>query len=346
MSLEELLLEAPDSSQMLMKQKLGYVQSNGTISLRRKIADLYSGATPDHILVTNGTSEANYLVTWNLTEPDDEVLLMLPNYMQIWGISRAFRGTIRPFHLREETGWRVDFDELERAVSPRTRLIAVCNPNNPTGAILSEEEMQRIVEVARNANAWLLADEVYQGAERDGKLTGSFWGRYEKTIITAGLSKAYGLPGLRIGWIAGEPDLIAKLWSYHDYLTIGPGMLSDVLAQIALTPSVRGNILGRTRKILQTNYPVLAEWIRNHGDLFSLVEPKAGAIAYVRYNLPVNSTQLVEKLLHEKSVLIVPGDHFGMDHYLRIGYGEPANFLHAALDRIHDTLASLKTQNP
>jgi len=338
MNLGELLGGNPEDAEHLMKQELGYAQSNGIPELRAAIAALYPGATQDHILVTNGTSEANFLSIWTLIDPDDEMLFMVPNYMQIWGISRGFRGAVKTYPLREETNWKIDFEELGRVVSKRTKLIAACNPNNPTGAILSAEEMDGLIDVARASDAWLLIDEVYQGAEREAERTKSFWGRYEKVIITNGLSKAYGLPGLRIGWIVAPPDLIAKLWSYHDYTTIGASMLSNVLAKLALVPETREKILGRTRKILQANYPILASWIQNHGELFSMVEPRAGAIAYFRYKMPTNSTQLVERLLHEKSVLIVPGDHFGMDHYLRIGYGPPADYLTAALDRVEQGL--------
>jgi aspartate/methionine/tyrosine aminotransferase len=341
MYLGEILREVPESTEQLLKQELGYPQSNGTPELRQAIANLYRGATPDNVLVTNGTSEANFLCIWNLVDPDDEVLLMLPNYMQIWGIARAFRGNVKTFQLREEKQWHIDFQELERLATKRTKLVVVCNPNNPTGAVLTETEMDRLIDIARNSDAWLLADEVYQGAERQIDRTPSFWGRYEKAIITNGLSKAYGLPGLRIGWVVAPPELIAQLWSYHDYTTIGAGMMSNFLAAIALSPGVREKILGRTRKILQNNYPILETWIGNHADLFSMIEPQAGAIAYFRYNLPVNSTQLVEKLRDEKSVLVVPGDHFGMGRYLRIGYGSPAEYLTAGLDRTADLLRSL-----
>jgi aspartate/methionine/tyrosine aminotransferase len=341
MQLGELLKEDPEAAERLSKQELGYAQSNGTPELRNAIAKYYPGATPDHILVTNGTSEANFLCMWTLVDPDDEILFMLPNYMQMWGLSRGFHGKVRSYSLKEDLNWRIDFDELERSLTKRTKLIAVCNPNNPTGAIMDGEDMDRLVGVARSVDAWLLVDEVYQGAERECDRSQSFWGRYDRVIVTNGLSKAYGLPGLRIGWIVAPPDLIAKLWSYHDYTTIGPAMLSDVLARVALVPATREKILARTRKILQTNYPILANWIRNHGDMFTMVEPKAGAIAYFRYKMAINSTELVEKLLREKSVLIVPGDHFGMDHYLRIGYGPPANYLTSGLERIHETLASL-----
>jgi aspartate/methionine/tyrosine aminotransferase len=341
MTIHELLQDDPDEITKLLHTGLGYVQSNGTILLREKIAALYAGATVDHILVTTGTSEANHLNLWSLVESGDEVIFMLPNYMQIWGIARGFGGAVRSFSLRRDDGWKPDLDALRSAVNAKTRLIAVCNPNNPTGAILTESEMHEIVRLAQKHGSWLLADEVYQGAEREGQRTPSFWGRYDRVIVTNGLSKAYGIPGIRIGWTVAPPEHIAKLWSYHDYTTIGPGALSDRIAQIAMTPAAREKILARTRGILQKNYPILLQWIRNHGDMFSMIEPRAGAIAYLQYNLNINSTELVEKLRKEKSVLIVPGDHFGMDHFLRIGYGSPADHLTIALDRIHDTLAAL-----
>lgn len=341
MTLEELFRGEDVAPDFLLKQELGYGQSNGTIELRDQIAAYYPGATRDHVLVTNGTSEANYISLWHLVEKDDEVVLMLPNYMQIWGIARGFSGVVRPFHLREETGWKPDLDELRKAMSPKTKLIAVCNPNNPTGAILDESEMNEIVDIASKHGAWLLCDEVYSGAERTRDRTPSFWGRYEKVIVTNGLSKAYGLPGIRIGYLVAPPKLIATFWSYHDYTTIGPAYLSDRVARIALRPEIREKIRARTRSILQSNYPVLVDWIQAHQEHLSFIEPQAGAIAYLKYNLNINSTVLVEKLLHEKSTLIVPGDHFGMDRYLRIGYGAPSAYLYAGLDRIHATLNEL-----
>ncbi len=338
MTLRELLEDDSGVLERLLQQELGYVQSNGTPELRDGIASLYADATRDHVLVTNGTAEANLISVLRLTELDDEIVLMLPNYMQLWGLTRGLGGNVRPFYLREENRWHPDLDELRSLVSRRTKLIAVCNPNNPTGAILTPAEMDQIIRIADSCGAWLLADEVYRGAELEDSETKSFWGRYERTIITSGLSKAYGIPGLRIGWIVAAPPLIAECWSYHDYTTIGTSILSDILARVALEPVKRQKILLRTRNILRTNFPVLEEWIKNHGSMFSMIPPRAGAIAYFSYKLNVNSSELVEKLRKEKSVLIVPGDHFGMDRYLRIGYGPPPEYLKAGLDRIHETL--------
>jgi aspartate/methionine/tyrosine aminotransferase len=341
------LVDDPASRDALLNEALRYSQSNGTLALRSAIAALYPGATPDHIQVTNGGSEANYITTWNLVEPGDEVVMMVPNYMQTWGLARAFGATIREWPLVESpAGWRIDAGALERLVSPRTKLIIICNPNNPTGARFDAEDLDRVAAVAARHGAWILADEIYRGAELDGRETPTIWGRHDRAIVTSGLSKAYALPGLRIGWVVAPPPLIASLWSYHDYTTISPGALSDALARRALEPSRRAQILARTRRILNTNFPIMEEWLRSHGERFTFVPPDAGAIVYVRYQHAINSTELVTRLRKEKSVLIVPGDHFGMDGYLRIGFGDEVEYLREGLDRLHQMLASLDGVRP
>jgi aspartate/methionine/tyrosine aminotransferase len=340
----ELLIDH-EALEGLLDQPLVYTQSNGTVALREAIAALYPGATADHIQVTNGGSEANYITTWRLIEPGDEVVMLLPNYMQTWGVARAFGATILPWMLVEDAAagrWRVDLEALDAVITSRTKLIVICNPNNPTGARLTAADLDGIARAADRVGAWVLSDEIYTGAELDAQETPSMWGRGERVIVTNGLSKAYGLPGLRIGWIAGAPSLVASTWSYHDYITIGPGALSDRMAQAALVPARRRQLLDRTRGILRANLPLLEAWLRAHGNAFSWIAPEAGAICYVRYRHGINSTDLVNRLREEKSVLLVPCDHFGMDHYLRIGFGESPEYVTAGLARVHDLLISLE----
>jgi aspartate/methionine/tyrosine aminotransferase len=332
----------------LLDQPLVYTQSNGTIELRGAIASMYPGATVDHIEVTNGGSEANFITTFNLIEPGDDVVMLVPNYMQTWGLSRAFGATIREWRLIEDTAagrWRVDLEALNALVTSRTKMIVICNPNNPTGARLTAAELDQVARVADQHGAWILSDEVYRGAELDGHETASMWGRSERAIITSGLSKAFGLPGLRIGWIAAPPALIASLWSYHDYVTIAPGALSDRLARVALAPERRARLFERTRGILRRNLPLIEAWLHDAGG-FHWIRPEAGAIVYVRYDHNINSTDLVTRLRKEKSVLIVPGDHFGMDGYLRLGFGEPPEYNRAGLERLRDLLSTLAPVAP
>lgn len=331
----------------LLNLSLGYVQTNGPVELRKAIATLYPNAGPENILITNGSAEAIFLTMWSFLERGAEVVVMLPNYMQTWGLAKTFEARVKPFQLREQSGeWIPDLRALRKAVSKRTKLITVCNPNNPTGTIIREDAMDEICDIARKTGAWILSDEVYQGAELSGKTTPSFWGRYKKVMVTNGLSKAWGLPGLRMGWIATASDLASKLWSYHDYTTICPTAPASFLAAKALEPEMRAKILSRTRRILQTNLPIIKGWINRHRDYLSFVPPLAGAIAYVKYNLKINSSQLAQRLVKEKSTLIVPGDHFGMDGYLRIGYGSPEEYLIAGLNRLDEMLEHVKRRTP
>jgi aspartate/methionine/tyrosine aminotransferase len=338
------LLRDDSSVARFLDHPLAYSQGNGTPELRSSIAGMYRGATADEVLVTNGSSEACLLALWHLVEPGDEVVLMLPNYMESWGLVQMFGGKVRPLWLREDLGWQFDPDELATLVSRRTKAISVCNPNNPTGAVMQAAQRRAIVDAARDSKAWLIADEVYTGAERDGPRTETLWGEHERTLILNGLSKAYALPGLRIGWVVGPPETVRTLWAYHDYTSLTPTYLSDRLAQIALSADRREGILARTRSILERNYSVLREWIVGHGSMFSHIPPAAGAICFLRYALRINSSDLAWRLLKEKSTLIVPGDHFGMDGFIRIGMGHVGTYLFDALGRVDETLRELAAE--
>ncbi len=315
-----------------------YPQTNGSEELRSRIAELYPGAKDENVLVTCGGSEANFVATWALLEPGDEIVFMTPNYMQIAGLANAFGATVKPLWLREELQWGIDIDELPRLIGPKTRLVAVCNPSNPTGSVLKKEEREALVAAAEKVGAWIIADEVYRGAEFDGPMTTSFWGSYERVLCTAGLSKAFSLPGLRTGWVVGAPKMVEKLWGYHDYTSIGPTMLTDRLASVALEPKRRAWILNRTRETLLRNYPPLRAWLDSHVDSFSHVPPKAGAIAWAGLRRGQNSLQMAEQLREKKSVLLVAGEQLGMESFVRFGFGGDPEHLQKALARIDEWL--------
>lgn len=343
----EELLDGEQGRAELLGQALKYPESNGSRLLRERIALFYPGATADNVLVTTGTSEANYTTLWGLLEKGDRAAIMIPTYMQAWGLARAYGGQADAYRLVEKRQgpgrrWALDVASLERAVTRKTRLILVTNPNNPTGAVLTEEEMNEIVRVARQFGAWIVSDEVYRGAEVSAdEPTPTFWGRYGKVICTAGLSKAFGLPGLRIGWIVGPPKKVAALWGYQDYTTLTPTMLSDRLARAAMEPRRREEILARTRAILRRQLPPVEAWVRRHDDVLDLIPPLAGAIALVRYRLAIGSAALFDRLRLEKSVLITPGAHFGIGKYIRIGYGYDLEKTLRGLSRVGEILAEL-----
>lgn len=339
-SARELLSEAEIDT--LLDLRLGYGQTNGSIELREAISQHYQGADRDHVLVTNGSAEANFTFAWSNIQPGDEVVVMLPNYMQIWGIARYLGAVVNPFYLKEKLNWAPDLDELEALVTPRTKMICLCNPNNPTGAVLDAGAMDAIVEIARKNDALLHVDEIYRGAELEGDETPTFFGRYDKAIVTMSLSKSYSLPGLRMGWLVGPPALMEKGWAYHDYTSISTTIISQYVATLIMDPVRRKQVLSRGRNLLRANLAAFQQWVERHADLFHFIPPRAGGMALLRYNMGINSTALSDKLRLEKSVFIIPGDCFGMDHYLRIGIGGEKDHLLAGLDLIDETLKELQ----
>lgn len=317
-----------------LNEPLGYSQSNGTIELRERIAAIYPGATREQIEVTNGTSEANYLIALSTVQPGDVVAMQVPNYMQIRGVSRSLGADVKTFRLRTDNRWEPDWDEFERAVTAKTRLLYLSNPNNPTGSVLSDSAMRRVVARCEQTGTWLLSDEVYLGAEVDGRRTSSFWGMSERVIVTNGLSKAYGIPGVRIGWIVGPAPFIESCWSQHDYITIGPNKMSDRIARVAVETKNRERCYARTRDILQHNLPITRAWVDEFGGRLKWMEPKAGAIGLMKYEADVPSTAIAERVRLNQSTLIVPGSHVGLDGHLRIWLGGKEAFLREGLRRI------------
>ena len=222
----------------LAAMPLCYPEGMGSELLRERIALFYDNATADNIVVTNGGSEANYIALQALLEPGDRVACMIPNYLQTWGLARAYSERTDAFHLVESRGgdsarWALDLDSLAAAVSPATGMITVTNPNNPSGAVLDEAELEALVEAARRADAWLVFDEIYRGTELEGGTCPSIWDRYDKAIVTSGLSKAFAMPGLRIGWTVAPEPATQQMMRYRDYTTLTPNLLADRLARIA-----------------------------------------------------------------------------------------------------------------
>jgi aspartate/methionine/tyrosine aminotransferase len=347
LSLGELVAEKKQR-RLLDTLPLGYPHSTGRESLRTNIARFYGSSDYKSALVVNGGSEANYMTLWGLVGASDRVAFMLPNYLQGWGIARAYGRQADGYKLvmrRDARGswkWQLDVSSLRKAVTRKTKLIVVTNPNNPTGYVLTEEEMQIIVDTARRVGAWIVSDEIYRGAEISGPLSPTFFGRYEKVIITGGLSKAFGLPGLRTGWIVAPPKTISYLCQYHDYLTLTPSYLSDYLANIVMQIKRRDEILQRTQTIIRNNLPVLEKWLAKHADIFDYARPAAGAIATIKYRLPLASVALFNRLRLEQSVLITPGAHFGIGRYLRIGFGYDIAHIKKGLRRIDTLLQELR----
>ena len=331
-----------DFIEKIQNTEITYGFTEGSPQLRESIASIYEGATIDNIQAFNGSAEANMVSILTLIEPGDEMVYMMPNYLQIYGFARGIGANVKTFHLKESLEWKPDIEELSSIVSDKTKLICICNPNNPTGSVLPIDMVHKIGEIAQRVNAWILSDEVYRGAELDGNECNSFWEiGYEKTIVNCGLSKAYGLPGLRLGWSISNKDYINQCWATHDYTSISIGRLSDVIGSYVLHPDNRLNTLDQIRKSLNNNLELFQNWLEGFGNHFRFIPPQAGAMAFVGYDWKINSSKLIEKLRDETSVMLVAGDWYGMDNYVRFGYGAKSADLKEALDRISPVLKTL-----
>lgn len=325
---------------------LGYGHTQGSQLLRERIAALYPGATADNVLVTCGSAEANFIACWRLVEPGDRVVIVTPTYGQTPGLAAGLGAEVVELPLEEQLGWQPAPGAATEAIVDGTRLVVVTNPNNPTGAVLSEASMDEIVAASEGVGAWILADEVYAGAELSGPVTPTAWGRSSRVVAGASLSKAYGLPGLRLGWLVASSEWRDELWARKDYTTIAPSVLSDQLAAGALEPEVRKRIFARSRSILTDHLEILSSWVASFGGSLRFRAPDAGAIALIGYDLRIPSVQLAERLRVEHSTLIVPGDQFGREGFFRIGFGYSETHLRGGLAELSSLLEQLAETRP
>jgi aspartate/methionine/tyrosine aminotransferase len=336
------MLTSTGSLERLQELALHYPPVNGSPKLRDLIAGLYHGAERDNVLVTVGAAEANSMVLAALLDPGDEVVVMEPGYRQVWGITQNLGCKVAPYHLDINNGWNLNFDELEKVVTPRTKLIGVTNPNNPTGKILTEAEIDRIVKIAARHGAWIMADEVYRGTERLTDVeTPSFYGRYDRLVATNSLSKAYGLSGLRIGWIVGPKQTVTSAWRRHEYLAISAGSADMFFAELALAEPMRSWLIARTRRVIRAGYSRFDAWVQKYSSLVSIVPPESTALAFLRYHLDLSSFAVADTIRQKANVLVAPGEYFGVDHHLRITHGLKPEFMQDGLNRIGTVLEEL-----
>ena len=304
----------------LLSIPLNYSEARGTEALRTRIATTYDGLTADDILVTTGAIEANYLLFNALLEPGDEVVSVFPAYQQLYTVPEAIGCTVRTVVLREEDDYHYDLDELCRLVSDRTRMIVINTPHNPTGAALTATECAAVYAIADSVGAYVLSDEAYRWLTVDGKpLPPPMRDLGPRAISVGTLSKPFGIPGLRIGWIAATEEIAARCWSYRDYTSLSPSGLSDYLAGLAFEH--RAAILARTHGISAQNLATFRGFLAEHRDLFSWVEPQGGLLGLLRYNLDLPSEAVANRLAEEASVMLAPGSTFGMEGRLRLGLG-------------------------
>jgi aspartate/methionine/tyrosine aminotransferase len=326
----------------LLDLRQGYTEARGTRALRETLASVYEQTTADNILVTTGAIEANYLLFNSLLDAGDHVVAVYPAYQQLYAVAEAIGCEVSRWELRPENGFKYDLHDLERLVRPETKMIVVNSPHNPTGAILSPDELDTVHVLAGSVGAWLLSDEAYRWLDLPGQppMAPPIRNRGEHGISVGTMSKPFGLPGLRIGWIAAQEEVVAACWGSRDYISLSPARLSDALAMIAIQH--RDAIIIRNQAIAAENLVTAAEWFAEHADLVSWTPPRAGLLALLKYNLDIPSPELSDRLAGEYSVMLAPGSAFGFEGYLRIGIGQRPDLFREGLYRTAACLRDLR----
>ena len=322
----------------ILPLKMTYGDIEGSVRLRAAIAALYEKQKSENVIVTHGTIGANMLVHKTLVAAGDRVVTVVPTYQQHYSIPASIGADVHTLQLREQNNFLPDLDELRQLVVGGTGLIAMTNPNNPTGSLMDRAMLEEIVTIAREADAWILCDEVYRGTDQHGDgMTTSIADLYEKGVSTAGMSKAFALAGLRLGWIAGPQELIEKVTVHRDYDTISVGVIDDYFATLALEHS--DSVLARSREITRGNLALLEEWISQEPHI-SWVKPNSGTIALLKYDLPMSSRDFCINLLKETGVMFTPGSALNMEGYVRIGYANNPDILKEGLHLVSGFLSA------
>ncbi len=325
----------------LLEMRLGYSEAPGSLELRSLLAATYRETGPEEVLVTTGAIEANFLLFNVLLEAGDHVVVIHPAYQQLESVPKAIGCQVSRWTPRSEEGFRFEVDDLERLVTAETRLIVVNSPHNPTGAALSAAELSRVYAIADGVGATVLADEAYRWLEVPGGEgpTAPMRDLGELGVSVGTLSKPFGLPGLRIGWIAGPADLVARCWAMRDYVSLSPGKLNDALAVLALRH--RERLMERTRSIVGRNLETAGRWFDEHADLATWTPPRGGLLALMRYNLECPSLVVANRLAEEYGVMLAPGSAFGYEGFLRIGIGQDPDVFAEGLARAARCLAEM-----
>ena len=337
LTIQDLLDLEPDAADQFHQHWLGYTESMGSPSLRREICRLYRDIQPDQVLVHTGAEEAIFLFMHAVLKAKDHVIVHWPCYQSLAEVARSIGCRVSLWKAREENGWALDLEELTRNIQPNTRVIILNTPHNPTGYLMPLNIFQEVSRLARENGIILFSDEVYRESEyREEDRLPAACDFGEHAVSLGVMSKTYGLPGLRIGWIATRnAEIYGKMAALKDYTTICNSAPSEFLAELALRH--RDALAERSLEIITDNLKVLDQFLDRHAALFAWQRPQAGSIGFPRL-LGEDVEAFCEALVKSVGVLLLPGTLYEDDgNHFRIGFGRKN--MPEAIERLEDFLA-------
>jgi len=301
---------------------LGYTESLGNPALRKEIAQLYNGAAAEDVIVFSGAEEGIFVFINALLNPGDQVIVQTPCYQSLSEVARSIGCTVAEWEMKPDDNWELDLEWLKQNITPSTKAIILNFPNNPTGYCPSHKTFQTIIEIARQHNIFLFSDEVYRWLEysKENRLPAAC-DIYERGVSLGVMSKSFGLPGLRIGWIVTKDrGLFDKIAAFKDFTTICNSAPSEFFALLALRN--KAYILKRNLDIISSNLELLESFFKKYSHRFSWVKPKAGPLIFPCLNQVQDGESFYQDLLNKKGVLLAPGSQFNYSsRYFRLGLG-------------------------
>lgn len=324
------------------RKKLTYGEIEGNPKFLDGVCSLYKTIQPENIVPTHGASGANHHIFYSMINPGDRIISIMPTYQQLYSIPESYKANVQIMHLEQSNGYLPDLNELRKLATPETKMICINNPNNPTGALISNEMLREIVEIAKSVDAYVLCDEVYRHLTQEDIWCESIADIYEKGISVSSMSKVFSLAGLRLGWIAThDMDMVRSCLSHRDYTLISCGMFDETIAGIALEHKEK--LLERSRRIVRGNLSVLDRWIADEKHVY-YTKPQAGTTALVYYDFDIPSYEFCEQMYHETGAFVTPGECFEEEHSMRIGYANDPEILKNGLQAISQFIRILESE--
>lgn len=316
-----------DSRKLWQELKLGYTESRGHPLLREEIATLYDGISPEEVQVV-APAEGIFIALNSILEPDDHVISIFPSYQSLQEIPSYIGCRVTRWPLRVvDNRWRLDLTELKELIEDKTRLLIINFPHNPTGFLPGKDEYQQLLQIAAENDIYLFSDEIYKFSEfTENRRLRTAAAVYRQAVSLGGLSKSFGLPGLRIGWLITKNEkLYSRFTRWRDYTTICSGAPAEILAILALR--VKEKIISRNLKIIGNNLTTASEFFAEYSHLFDWLPPEAGPIAFPRLQHEMKVADFCRRLVEEQDVMLLPGAVFQTaGNHFRLGMGRK-NFI-------------------
>lgn len=335
-TIQGLLALEPDAHERFLAHWCGYTESPGAPWLREAVGGIYTTLGPGDVLVVSSAEEGIFVLYHALAGPGDHIIVETPCYESALEVARSTGAEISEWRRRPEDGWAHDVAALEAQLRPRTKIIYINTPHNPTGLLMAAQAFRHVLNLAANKNIFVFSDEVYRELEHDpaARLPAAC-DVYARAVSLGSMSKTYGLPGLRLGWLATrDASTIQRCLEFRYYTTICNSAPSEFLSALALRH--REKLVERNREIVLSNLPLLDTFIKERPDTFSWIKPNASTIGFVRYQREGDVHAFCEELVRRAGVLLLPGSVYDEPRFIRFGYGR--RNMPQALQRLRDYL--------